>query len=97
LLSPAFDVLPAAQGLGYQQLIVGKQGAESTLANAMSSCAQFGLAGAAARAIVREVCTAVERWKEAFSATGVKDADIDYLARFVDRESLRVQRAEYLR
>jgi len=97
LLSPAFDVLPVAQGLGYQQLTVGKYGAESTLTNAMSSAPQFGLAAAAARAIVREVCTAVERWKEAFSATGVKDADIDYLARFVDRESLRVQRAEYLR
>lgn len=97
LLSPAFDVLPAAQGLGYQQLAVGKQGAESTLVNAMSSCAQFGLGAAAARAIVRDVCAAVERWKEAFSSTGVKDADIDYLARFVDRESLRVQRAEYLR
>lgn len=97
LLSPAFDVLPAAQGLGYQQLAVGKQGAESTLVNALSSCAQFGLTAAAARAIVRDVCVAVERWKEAFSAMGVNDADIDYLARFIDREALRAQRAEHLR
>ena len=97
LLSPAFDVVPAAQGLGYQQLTVGQHGAESTLANAMSSAAQFGLRAAAARAVVREVCVAVEGWKQAFSAAGVKDADIDYLARFVDRDSLRLQRAEYLR
>ncbi|ROZ78721.1 type II toxin-antitoxin system HipA family toxin [Ramlibacter sp. WS9] len=97
LLSPAFDVVPAAQGLGYQQLAVGQHGAESTLANAMSSAAQFGLRTAAARAVVREVCGAVDGWKQAFAAAGVKDDDIDYLARFIDRDALRLQRAEYNR
>lgn len=97
LLSPAFDLVPAAQGLGYQQLTVGRLGAESTLANAMSSAAQFGLRAAAARTVVREVCAAVEGWKQAFSDAGVKDNDIDYLARFIDRDALRLQRAEYHR
>jgi serine/threonine-protein kinase HipA len=87
-------VVPAAQGLGYQQLAVGRNGAESTLANAMSSAAQFGLRAAAARTVVREVCAAVEGWKRAFSDAGVKDDDIDYLARFIDRDALRLQRAE---
>ncbi len=97
LLSPAFDVVPAAQGLGLQQLAVGKQGAESTLANALSSAAQFGLRPAAARAVVSEVCGAVEGWKRAFAAEGVKGDDIDYLARFIDRDALRLQRAQYSR
>ena len=41
-LSPAFDVLPAGQALGYQQMRVGSHGADSTLANALSECGQFG-------------------------------------------------------
>ncbi len=97
LLSPAFDVLPAAQGLGYQQLNVGIDGAGSTLFNAMSSGSQFGLRPATARAVIQDICKAVDGWRQAFSKAGVGDADIDYLARFIDRDALRSQRAEFLR
>src|SRR6266566_9433979 len=43
LLAPAFDVLPAGQGLGYQQMRVGRHGADSTIENAVSEAALFGL------------------------------------------------------
>lgn len=55
LLAPAFDVVPAAQGLGYQALVVGDAGAESTLENALSQARSFGLRLPAAKAIVEEV------------------------------------------
>ncbi|MEY4713615.1 MAG: hypothetical protein RIS88_3065 [Pseudomonadota bacterium] len=88
-LAPAFDVLPTAQGLGYQQLRVGEAGTESTLANALSCAAQFGLKAAAARDVVRELCAVVDGWVAHFRACGVREADIDYLARFINREAVR--------
>ena len=42
-LSPAFDVLPSGQALGYQQMRIGIDEADSTLANAMSMCRSFAL------------------------------------------------------
>ncbi|WP_309680621.1 HipA domain-containing protein, partial [Polaromonas sp.] len=39
-LSPAFDVVPSAQGLGYQAMGVGDQATESTLVNALSQARQ---------------------------------------------------------
>ena len=48
-LSPAYDVLPSGQALGYQQLRVGENGADSTLDNALTMCRQFGLEPTAAR------------------------------------------------
>ncbi|MFD0666989.1 type II toxin-antitoxin system HipA family toxin [Ramlibacter sp. MAHUQ-53] len=88
-LAPAFDVLPTAQGLGYQQMRVGEQGSESTLGNALSASAQFGLKPKAAREIVSEVRTGVGQWAAHFRAHGVRRRDIDYLARFVDRDALK--------
>jgi serine/threonine-protein kinase HipA len=97
VLAPAFDVLPTAQGLGYQQMRVGERGAESTLDNAMSACAQFGLKPAAARVLVAEVCAGVQQWKASFAQEGVSANDLDHLARFVDREALAAQRREFMR
>lgn len=88
-LAPAFGVLPTAQGLGYQQLRVGEAGTESTLANALSGAAQFGLKPAAAREVVREVSAVVAGWPAHFRECGVREADIEHLARFVYRESVR--------
>ncbi|MES2972607.1 MAG: HipA domain-containing protein [Pseudomonadota bacterium] len=95
LLAPAFDVLPTAQGLGYQMLAVGTLGNESSLVNATSSCAQFGLKPAQARQIVGEVCRCVAGWKQGFSGAGVSSRDIDYLARFIDRDWLLDQRKDF--
>ncbi|MFY8103406.1 MAG: type II toxin-antitoxin system HipA family toxin [Ramlibacter sp.] len=88
-LAPAFDVLPTAQGLGYQQLHVGEAGTESTLANALSGAAQFGLKPAAAREVVREICAVVDGWVPHFRACGVREAEIEHLARFINRQAVR--------
>lgn len=91
-LAPAFDVLPTAQGLGYQQLRVGSDGHAATLANALSECGAFGLRLPAARAIVRDLSEAVGAWQTAFAEHGVTPSDIERLAPFIDRERLRSER-----
>jgi serine/threonine-protein kinase HipA len=42
-LSPAYDVLPALQNMGYQSMSVGVNGTESTLENALSELSEFGI------------------------------------------------------
>ena len=96
-LSPAFDVLPSGQALGYQQMRVGAQAADATLANALSECVQFGLKKDEAIAQVRQVCEAVAGWKEHFLRAGVAAADVESLADQIDRPFLRGQRDEWLR
>ena len=95
LLSPAFDVVPSAQGLGYQAMEVGDQATESTLVNALSQARQFGLKPDAARAVIQEVSTGVAGWKEAFTAQGVAVQDITLLAQYIDGDKLRLQRHEF--
>lgn len=94
-LAPAFDVLPTAQGLGYQQMRVGADHADSTIDNALSEAGQFGISVAQARAEVADVARACNGWKEHFEAQKVSGGDIDYLAQFIDRAFLRRQRESY--
>lgn len=96
-LSPAYDVLPSGQALGYQQLRVGTDEGDSTLVNALSMCTQFGLKPAAAQAEVRRVAGVVAGWREHFVSAGVSDADIELLGEQIDRPFLREQREEYAR
>ena len=93
-LAPAFDVLPTAQGLGFQQMHVGEAAAESTLANAFSQARLFGLAPADARAEAADVARVCARWTAHFKAAGVAARDIDYLAQFIERDFLRTQRED---
>ena len=58
-LSPTFNVVPSAQGLGYQAMELGDQATESTLVNALSQARQFGLKSDAAGAVIKEVSTGV--------------------------------------
>ena len=95
-LSPAFDVVPSAQGLGYQAMVVGDQASESTLVNALSQARQFGLKPDAARAIISEIAAKVGGWKDEFAAKGVAAADIDLLAQYIDGDKLRHQRQAFL-
>jgi len=92
LLAPAFDVVPTAQGLGYQQLRVGKDAADSTASNALSEAAQFGLRPAQARQEAARVAKVVDKWKDHFRAAGASDHDLDRLARYIDRDFLVAQR-----
>lgn len=96
-LSPAYDVLPSGQALGYQQLRVGTDEGDSTLSNALSMCNQFGLKLAAARAEIRRVAAVVANWREHFASAGVSGTDIDLLGEQIDRPFLREQREEYAR
>jgi serine/threonine-protein kinase HipA len=93
-LTPAFDVLPSGQALGFQQMRVGEQAADSTLTNALSMSALFGLKTDEAAGEVRTVAAVVSRWKEHFAACGVTPRDIEYYAAQIDRPFLREQREE---
>jgi serine/threonine-protein kinase HipA len=96
-LAPAFDVVPSAQGLGYQAIGVGARGVESSLDNALSQCAAFGLKKNAAQQAIHEVARGVDGWKAHFKARGVTAADVEVLAQFVDGERLGSQRRDFLR
>jgi serine/threonine-protein kinase HipA len=95
-LAPAFDVVPSAQGLGYQAILVGSAGVESSLDNAMSQCTAFGMKKKAAQDAIREIANCVEGWKEHFKAMGVADPDIGVLSRYIDAQRLASQRREFL-
>jgi serine/threonine-protein kinase HipA len=94
-LSPAYDVLPSGQGLGYQQLRVGESAADATMTNAVSMCNQFSLTRAAAHEEIRNVASVVSGWREHFAALGVSPGDIELLGEHIDRPFLRDQRAEF--
>jgi serine/threonine-protein kinase HipA len=91
-LAPAFDVLPSGHALGYQQMRVGADMADATVANALSEHGQFGLQRSQAEAQVRQVAAAVGGWKDHFAAQGVRAADIESLAQQIDRPFLADQR-----
>jgi serine/threonine-protein kinase HipA len=93
LLAPAFDVLPSAQGLGYQQMRVGRDGADSTIENAYSEASLFGLSADEARTEATEVARVCEQWKSHFAQIGVTRSDIEYLSQFIDRDFLLSQRS----
>jgi serine/threonine-protein kinase HipA len=95
-LSAAFDVLPAAQGLGYQQMRVGRRGHEASLANALSEAHAFGLSAAAARSMVANIGQQVAQWKTVFQGLGVRAADLAVLAQYLDGAHLTAQRLEAL-
>jgi serine/threonine-protein kinase HipA len=94
-LSPAFDVLPSGQALGYQQMRVGVDEADATLHNAMSMCTLFALKKDEAAAEVRRVCEVVSGWRAHFKGVGVRARDIQSLAEQIDRPFLRQQREEF--
>jgi serine/threonine-protein kinase HipA len=94
-LSPAFDVVPSGQSLGYQQMRIGTEAADSTLDNALSECAQFGLKKGDAIAHIKRVCETVAGWKTHFAHMGVTAADIESLAGHIDRPFLLDQRRAF--
>jgi serine/threonine-protein kinase HipA len=91
-LSPAFDVLPSGQALGFQQMRVGEQEADSTIDNALSMSLMFSLGKDDAVREVRTVARVVESWREHFKGCGVSSGDIDLYAEQIDRPFLKDQR-----
>jgi serine/threonine-protein kinase HipA len=93
-LSPAFDVLPSGQALGFQQMRVGEQEGDSTVANALSLSQMYGLAKNEAVKEAQTVAQVIDGWQQHFMACGVTRGDIDLYAEQIDRPFLRDQRSE---
>jgi serine/threonine-protein kinase HipA len=91
-LAPAFDVLPSGYGLGYQQMRIGKQGTEGTIANALSELSAFRLSKSKAVAIAHDVATVVNRWQQHFIDAGVSPKDVKTLATYIDGPRLLSER-----
>jgi serine/threonine-protein kinase HipA len=96
-LSPAYDVLPSGQALGFQQLRVGEQEADSTLSNALSMAAMFGLSKKDATKQVSMVTRVVDGWRQHFKQCGILANDIDLYAEQIDRPFLMDQRRDAAR
>lgn len=94
-LAPAFDVLPTNSGQGHQEFIVGLDGQDSTLANAMSQCALFGLTKLAAAAEVHRVIAVVDGWQAHFKSCGVTESDLASLSERIDGSELLAMRQNF--
>ena len=94
-LSPAFDVLPSGQALGYQQMRVGTNEGESTLDNALSMASLFSLKKNEAIAELRSVVATVDKWKDHFAAAGVGARDVEAYEEQIDRPFLLEQRVQF--
>ncbi|MBB6095304.1 serine/threonine-protein kinase HipA [Povalibacter uvarum] len=95
-LSPAYDVLPSGQALGFQQMRVGEQEADSTIENALSMSRLFSLTPDQAVKEIRTVARVVDGWQAHFRSEGVSKRDIELYAEQIDREFLRGQRDEHV-
>lgn len=95
-LTPAYDVVPSLQNMGYQAMIVGSMGSESTLENALTKINEFGINRKRAIQLIREVATVVDRWVDHFTGLHVNGYDMDMLVASIDRSALRTQRQEFL-
>ncbi|BCQ22313.1 type II toxin-antitoxin system HipA family toxin [Caballeronia sp. NK8] len=82
-LSPAYDLQPQLQAIGYQQLIVGDDAQTPTIANALSHAGRFMLTQAEARDEVNRLLDVLTLWPASFEASGVSGRDIDLCRRFV--------------
>lgn len=95
-LTPAYDVVPTLQNMGYQALEVGRMGAESSLENALTAINEFGIKRPRAIALIRQVAQTVEQWTEHFARLGVSTHDMELLSASIDRDALKAQRQAFL-
>ncbi|MDR5776980.1 MULTISPECIES: type II toxin-antitoxin system HipA family toxin [unclassified Caballeronia] len=82
-LSPAYDIQPQIQNVGYQQLRVGVFGHEPSIANAMSECGRFMLTKEEASAEVERAVAILGNWPERFAEAGVAERDVATCMQFV--------------
>ncbi|HEX5786054.1 MAG TPA: type II toxin-antitoxin system HipA family toxin [Burkholderiaceae bacterium] len=94
-LTPAYDVVPTLQNLGYQALVVGRGGAQSSLDNALTELSEFGIKRPRAIELVRQVARVVDGWEAHFARLGVCAADLALLRASIDRDALKAQRQAY--
>lgn len=91
-LTPAYDVVPSLQNLGYQALVVGTAGSESSLENALTQINEYGIKMPRALELMQQVAMAVDQWTTHFTELGVDPGDMEQLAASIDREALLRQR-----
>lgn len=80
-LSPLYDVVPQPQDIRDrgQSLVVGQDGYETTLGNALSDCGRFGLKSEEAFSTVEKMQKYVRsNWEAAFSRAGFSNKDREY-------------------
>ncbi len=97
VLAPAFDVLPTSHSLGYQAMVVGAQGAESSIDNAVSMAKDYWLSPQDVIDEARAVARVVHTWRKHFTAAGLSAAALDELSMHLDRPYLLEQRQTLLR
>ncbi|ROR22815.1 serine/threonine-protein kinase HipA [Comamonas sp. BIGb0124] len=95
-LTPAYDVVPSLQNLGYQALIVGTAGSESSLENALTQINEYGIKMPRAIALMKEVASVVDQWAAHFIERGVSPGDMELLTASIDRDALKQQRQALL-
>lgn len=95
-LTPAYDVVPTLQNLGYQAMSVGKAGAESSLDNALTEANEFGIRKVRGIELIQHVARVVDGWQAHFAQQGVCRADMEQLHASIDRDALRTQRMAFL-
>ncbi len=86
-LAPAYDIQPQLQGVGYQQLRVGKLAHEPSIKNVLSDCGRFMLTTDEAVSEVNRMVAVLMRWPEHFMAAGVSEADIALCRQYVRVEA----------
>jgi serine/threonine-protein kinase HipA len=94
-LTPAYDVVPSLQNLGYQAMVVGQAGAESSLDNALTALSDFGISRTRAIELIQLVARTVDRWEDHFARLGVSAWDMELLRASIDRDALKLQRKAY--
>ena len=94
-LTPAYDVVPTLQNLGYQAMSVGTSGAESSLENALTELSEFGIKRPRAIELIRQVVHVVDGWAAHFVQQGVSAADMELLRASIDRGALLRQRQAF--
>jgi serine/threonine-protein kinase HipA len=94
-LAPAFDVVPTLLNMGFQSMVVGRHGAQSTLENALTALSEFGLTRPRAIELIQTVARAVDQWSAHFLQHGVCEADMTQVEASVDRDALRLQRRAF--
>lgn len=94
-LTPAYDVVPTLLNLGYQAMVVGSAGAQSSLDNALTELNEFGIKKPRAVELIRQVAVVVDGWEAHFTRQGVCATDIELLRASIDRDALKHQRTAW--
>lgn len=82
-LSPAYDIQPQLQGIGYHQLRIGKEGHVPTISNVLSEANRFLLRHEEAEKIAEEVIVITRDWQTIFANEGISQYDIELCANYV--------------